>query len=131
MLVGLWGAICMFQVSRDKIYTFRDAKISTEGRWAEHEIITELPRAEYLGPGLTTVSMTVDLIVEQGVKPRKIVDSLREHCKLGTTSLLIIGTERLSDHSWCLKSIEESWDRIIGPGKLGKATVDLTFREAP
>ena len=131
MLVGLWGVICMFQVSREKIYTFRDTKLSTEGRWAEHDIITELPRAEYLGPGLTTVTMTVDLIVEQGVKPRKIVDNLRRHCKKGTTAPLIIGMERLSDEQWRLVSVEESWDRILGEGKVGKAVVDLTFKEAP
>lgn len=131
MLVGAWGAFCIFQVSREKIYTFRDTSLSSEGRWAQHDIIGEMSRLEYLGPGLLTVNMTVDLLVEHGVKPRKIVDNLRRYCREGRKALLIIGEERLSDYEFYLASIDESWDRILMMGKLGKATVNLTFKEAP
>lgn len=131
MLVGCWGAFCIFQVSREKIYTFRDMSISTEGRWHDHEIITELPKSEYLGPGISTVSMTVDLIVELGVNPRKIVDNLRRYAREGKTALLIVGTQKLGENVWRLDSVEEAWDRIGMDGKLTKATVNLTFKEAP
>lgn len=130
MIVGLWGVIAMFQVSEKKIYTWRDLTVETEGRWAEHEIITELPRAEYLGPGVSKFTMTVDLIAELGVKPRIIADRLREHCKLGTTAPLIVGTKRLTDNDVRLDAISQEWKRILKGGELAKCTMDLTFVES-
>lgn len=130
-LVGVWGVIAMFQVSEQKIYTFRDLRVETEARWAEHEIVTEMPRAEYLGPGISKFTMTVDLIAELGVKPRKVADRLREHCRLGTTAPLVVGTQRISEYEVRLDAISQAWDRILKGGELAKCTMDLTFVECP
>ena len=61
------------------------------GRWTEHEVLGVKPKAEFLGPGLQTISLTIHLSAALGVKPRRILDMVERMVERGSAEYLVIG----------------------------------------
>lgn len=74
--IGNLGDLITFEVSSDKVLTYRNMQRTTNGRWANHEIIGRKPIAEFLGPGLASLSIDIYLTVMHGVSPRKILNQI-------------------------------------------------------
>ena len=73
-MIGTLGRKIIFEVSDNRVLTFESMSREVSGRWTEHEVLGVKPKAEFLGPGLQTISLTIHLSAALGVKPRRILD---------------------------------------------------------
>jgi len=129
--IGCFGDIIKFEVTANKILTFRNMKRSQAGRWATHPIVLKAPKSEFLGPDLTEVSMEVTLSAEHGVKPRSTIATIEKAVRKGTVETLVIGGKVLgwSSHKWYIESVSETWEEIWNKGELVRAKITLNFKE--
>ena len=68
-MIGTLGPNLIFTVSDDYVLTFAGMTRDLSGRWATHETPGTKPKAEFLGPGLQSVSLPITLSSNLGVKP--------------------------------------------------------------
>jgi hypothetical protein len=104
-------------------------KREVAGRWKEHEIIGQKPKSEFCGPELQEVKMTITLSAEHGVKPRDTMDAIASACENGIVDYLVIGGRIVGTGKMKIKSVGETWERVLNMGELQKATLDVTFTE--
>ena len=71
-MIGTLGRKIIFEVSDNRVLTFESMSREVSGRWTEHEVLGVKPKAEFLGPGLQTISLTIHLSAALGVKPRRV-----------------------------------------------------------
>ena len=83
-MIGTLGRKIIFEVSDNRVLTFESMSREVSGRWTEHEVLGVKPKAEFLGPGLQTISLTIHLSAALGVKPRRIRSALQDRVKPGT-----------------------------------------------
>lgn len=128
--VGSLGDIITFTVSSERVLTFRDMKRDFASRWAEHNVIGKRPLVEYIGPGLRTITFTIQLNAMDGLKkPNWVIHKIELAMVKGTPMYLIIGGVQIGVYKWIVESMSEAWDKIMNNGKLVSAKVDLTLKE--
>lgn len=125
MIGSLGNAV--FQVSTDRVFTFRNLVRSGTVRLEEHNVIGEKPIIEYIGPGLDQVSFSIRLDLFLGVDPEKELEKIREARELGQEIPLIIGGKYWG--RWVITQANETHSRHDGAGRLLVAEVALTLRE--
>jgi hypothetical protein len=81
----------MFEASGMRIHTFSDLRVSTENRFAQHDVHLELPILEYIGPGLTDVEFSMNFNRQWGSEPLESLMILRAYLKFGFISPLLVG----------------------------------------
>ena len=81
-MIGTLGRKIIFEVSDNRVLTFESMSREVSGRWTEHEVLGVKPKAEFLGPGLQTISLTIHLSAALGVKPRRILDMVERMAAL-------------------------------------------------
>lgn len=126
MAIATWGPVT-FEVSADRVRTFRDARRSGEARWAEHVVYAGKPAREFLGPGLSSLSLSVRLDRALGVVPEDEIKALAEQRDIGAHHALVMGGEVVADFT--LDGFSERWDVVDAGGRLLVATVDLNLKE--
>jgi phage protein U len=82
-MIGTLGRKIIFEVSDNRVLTFESMSREVSGRWTEHEVLGVKPKAEFLGPGLQTISLTIHLSAALGVKPRRILDMVERMVERG------------------------------------------------
>ena len=90
-MIGTLGRKIIFEVSDNRVLTFESMSREVSGRWTEHEVLGVKPKAEFLGPGLQTISLTIHLSAALGVKPRRILDMEERMVERGSAEYLVIG----------------------------------------
>jgi hypothetical protein len=89
-VVGTFGAL-IFEASGMRIHTFSDMRVSTENRFAQHDVHLEMPILEYVGPGLTDVEFAMNFNTQWGSEPLASLMILRAYLKFGFISPLLVG----------------------------------------
>lgn len=117
----------VFEASDQRLRTFRDAKRSTEARFAEHEVHLAPAKSEFLAPGLDDFSFSIRLDISRGVIPRDELRQMRALCKSGDVCELVIGGELAGDFT--IRRVSEDLTRFDARGVLTTADVTLTLRE--
>ena len=69
MAIGNFGSKISFSVTSQRIVTFSNYSEQIGSRWVEHNIQGKMPRSEFLGADLMTVTMTVVLSAAHGINP--------------------------------------------------------------
>ena len=128
-LVGNLGSLITFEVSSNKVLTFSGMNRKVSGRWAEHQVIGGKAEAEFLGPDLQEVSMSIYLSSMHGIRPRKTLERIQEAAESGDYFSFVIGGKKVGSKKWRITSVSETWDNIIKNGDLVSAKVSLTLRE--
>ena len=128
MLIGALGDL-VFESSNFKVSTFRDFKRDTKAKFAEHEIISNVPKLEYLHRELETISFSMTFHRSLGVDPAEECQILREMCKTGEANYLIIGNHAYGDNAWIVESISEAVDFWDGEGKMIASQVNVNLKE--
>jgi hypothetical protein len=67
-LVGTFGVL-IFEASGSRVHTFSDLTVSTQNRFAQHDVHLEMPILEYTGPGLTEVNFKMNFNKQWGSDP--------------------------------------------------------------
>ena len=122
-MIGTLGRKIIFEVSDNRVLTFESMSREVSGRWTEHEVLGVKPKAEFLGPGLQTISLTIHLSAALGVKPRRILDMVERMVERGAAEYLVAGGPfRVTGSS-------EAWDKVYSRGELAKATLTISLEE--
>lgn len=128
-MIGNFGSEIYFVVSSDKIQTFRNYSETIGSRWAEHNLIGRMPRSEFIGADLMTVSMTVELNAALGVNPWSVRDRLKNAVRNGTVDSLVLGGKQPAYNKFKIISAQDTFDQIFNDGKIARITMNLTFKE--
>lgn len=106
---------------------FLDLKRDSQARFANHEVINDKPKSEFLGPGLDKLSFSMELSAYQGVKPMGIINQLRAFVREGETGSFILGGRNLGKYK--ILSVSESYGVITNTGGVVTAKVDVSLEE--
>lgn len=127
-MIGFYGDI-VFETSDKRILNFSGFQRSASSRWANHEVIEGKPVSEYIGPNLDSISFTVHLRGNHGVKVRDEMDQWLVKCREGTVDTLVIGNKALGMNKWKVLSISQAWNVILNRGELISADVEVELEE--
>jgi hypothetical protein len=128
-MIGYFGKDIIFETSDQRILTFSDLTRETASRWGPHELIGIKPKTEYIGPGLDTISFTVDLNGNNGVKPRTEMDLWLAKARDGVAETFVIGDKPLGEDKWIVKSVSQAWNTVFNRGELFSGKLDVTLEE--
>lgn len=127
--IGNLGKLIVFEVSSDKVLTFRNMKQTVKGRWTTHSVIGNKPVSEFLGPGQRGISLDVFFTVNHGVKPRKTIETIEKAIENGTPFPFVLGGKKVGENQWVISDMSETWGNIIADGNLVSASLTLTLAE--
>lgn len=127
--IGNLGKLIVFEVSSDKVLTFKNLTQTVKGRWATHNIIGNKPKSEFLGAGQRTISLPIYLSVNHGINPRKTIEKIEKAVENGTPYLLVIGGKQVGANQWVITDLSETWGNIIKDGRLVSANLTLSLAE--
>ena len=128
-MIGTLGPNLVFETSDNYVLTFAGMTRDVSGRWATHETPGIKPRAEFLGPGLQTVSLPITLSSNLGVKPRQMLERVEQMVETGDTEYLILGYRPVGKNRFRVTASSETWDVIYNRGELARAKLTLTLEE--
>lgn len=128
-MIGTLGPNIIFAVNDQYALTFSGMTREVSGRWATHETPGVKPRAEFLGPGLQTVSLPITLSAGLGVRPRRVLETIERMVEEGTAEYLILGFRPVGKNRFRLTESSETWDLIYNRGELVRAKLTLTLEE--
>jgi phage protein U len=127
-MIGYFGDV-IFETSDSRILNFSDFTLDCEGRYEVHEVIGKKPKTEFVGPGLNTISFTLNLNGNHGVKPRDEMTRWIVLVNSGQAFSLVLGGRVLGADKWVVKSISEAWDTFFNIGELFSGKIDVTLEE--
>ena len=87
MAIGTLGRNVVFEVSDDRVFTFSELTREVTSRWTNHEPQGVKPKPEFLGAGLQTASLTITLSATLGVRPRDVLEAMRQPLEDGTVTV--------------------------------------------
>ncbi len=128
-MIGTLGPNLIFTVSDDYVLTFSGMTRDVSSRWATHETPGVKPRAEFLGPGLQSVSLPITLSSNLGVKPRLMLDVVEQMVETGDSEYLILGYRPVGKNRFRVTASSETWDLLYNRGELARAKLTLTLEE--
>lgn len=128
ILIGYFGDI-IFETSDKRILNFSGFKRDTKSRWEKHNVIGKKPITEFLGPDLDTITFTVNLNGNFGVKPRQEMERWLEYARTGKAEILVIGNKGLGVDKWIVSSVSQAWDIVFNNGEVFSGKVDITLEE--
>ena len=128
-MIGTLGPALIFTVSDDYVLTFDGMTRDVSSRWATHETPGVKPRAEFLGPGLQTVSLPITLSSGLGVRPRLMLDLVEQMVETGDAEYLILGFRPVGKNRFRVTGSSETWDLLYNRGELARAKLTLTLEE--
>ena len=128
MVEGLFGTF-PFTVTEDMVTTFSGVKRTREAVYAEHQVLSGLPKLQYMGRSLDNLSLTINITPVLG-NPSMTVDlkisMLRVMLLTGIAYPLVLGLTYFG--LFVIKSVEVEHTEIQHGATL-QATINLTLQE--
>lgn len=125
-ILGMFGSL-PFTCSSYKVLTFSDLSRENSVRWAQHDVIGQKPVLEFVGYGLSTVSMKIRFDGSYGVMPQVGLNHLKKMLDNGLHKSLTIGEEYFG--RFVIESISEERKWHTGKGVCTVAEATLTLKE--
>lgn len=128
--VGTFGAL-IFETSGMRVHTFHGMKVSTQNRFAEHDVHLEVPVLEWVGPGLAEINFSMNLNKQWGSDPEESMLLLRSYLRLGFVSPLLVGMRpvTLGLNMFVCTRVNEEHKFFDAGGKLFCAEMDVQLKE--
>lgn len=126
--IGSFGPI-LFEVSSQKIRTFRGLKRTTKARYSSHEVIGSKPVLEYVGPEIEELGFTMQFSAAWGLNPQEECKKIREICEKGEAYYFVLNNQTVGDNPWIIENISESVDTIDNNGRIVTTAIDVTLKE--
>lgn len=127
-MLGFFGNI-VFETSDNRILNFTGFTRDVSSRFAAHEVIGQKPKTEYIGPGLDTITFTINLNGNHGIKPRDEMDKWVSLTRNGEAHILVIGDKGIGTDKWVVKNVSQTWDVIFNNGELFSGKIDVALEE--
>lgn len=125
-MLGTFGDVT-FEVSEERVRSWRDFQRSGKARWASHELVQDKPVLQHVGPDLEEIKFSVRFDVAQGLNPAAEIDKLRKMRDAAEPQTLTIGGHPLG--KFALESLDESHNWFDNRGGLLGASVSLSLKE--
>lgn len=125
-VTGLFGNI-PFVTSSAVCLTFKDLKVERSTRWATHEVIGKKPVVEYVGPGLASVSFTIQLNSLLGMPPIAVLKGVQMLMEKKEAQRLLIGPDYLG--KFVIESVSEDRKEHTNLGIPVSGSVTITLKE--
>lgn len=127
-MIGYYGDI-IFETSDQRILNFSGLKRDVKGRWEKHAVIGKKPVSEFIGPDLDTITFTVSLSGNNGVKPRDEMERWNQYANKGLADVLVIGGRPVGNNKWNVQGVSEVWDVVFNHGELFSGKIDVSMEE--
>lgn len=128
MVVGSLGDV-YFVASSRTLRTISDYSRKVSARYAEHSILLNKPKLEYVGPNLEEISFSIQLHTMYGVKPEEEFEQLKEYVEFGAVVDFVLNNTPIGVDQWVLKEVDMS-DVLFGPkGGIIYAKVNVILAE--
>ncbi|MBQ9527607.1 MAG: phage tail protein [Fretibacterium sp.] len=128
MAIGSLGDI-VFEVSPDKVRTFRDLQIQRKANYTEHAIHGKKGLLEFTGFAAATGSLNIRLDAALGVNPKAEFDALLEIFTEHQAVPLILNGEPIGDGLWVIEGIDEGFEVVNNKGVAIALEVPLKLKE--
>lgn len=126
--IGTFGDV-VFETNDRRILNPLGIQRTGGSEWATQSLVKGKPRSQYMQAKLRTVSFSIKLCSQHGVKPRDMLDKLMDMAEGYTAYKLVIGGKPLSDLPFVLKEVSESWGHMYNRGELVSVEVSLSLEE--
>ena len=128
--VGTFGAL-VFEASGMRVHTFHDMNLTTDNRFAQHDVHLEVPVLEWIGPGLAELSFSMNFNKEWGSDPTSSIMLLKTYLRFGFVSPLLVGMRpvTLGMNMFVCTRIAETYKFFDAGGKLFGAEVSVSLKE--
>ena len=127
-MIGSYGDI-VFEVSSERVKTFRDFQIQRSAKYSEHAIHGRKALLEFTGLSPASLSINIRLDAGLGLNPQEELNMLYEVLNNHITMPFILDGEPQSDNLWVLESIDEKREIIDNHGTLIAAEITLKLKE--
>ena len=133
-LIGAIGSrrlrdVIMFEVSSEKVLTFKNLQRRNSVRFAKHDTLLKKPISQYVGPDLDNLSMKIVLDSNWGVSPADEYNKLMRIQRDGHLVIFLLGFRILGSFRWRIDSLGIMKDLITNRGVVTRAEVDISFEE--
>ncbi len=127
-MIGSFGEV-VFEVSAEKVRTFRDFQIQRSAKYTEHAIHGRKGLLEFTGLSASTVSLNIRLDAGLGINPKEELNTFHEILAKHEALPFILDGEPQGDGLWVLESIGENYDIIDNQGTFIAVEVSLKLKE--
>lgn len=127
-MIGSYGDI-VFEVSSERVKTFRDFQIQRSAKYSEHAIHGRKALLEFTGLSPASLSINIRLDAGLGLNPKEELNMLYEVLNNHITMPFILDGEPQGDNLWVLESIDEKREIIDTHGTLIAAEITLKLKE--
>ena len=127
-MIGSYGDI-VFEVSSEKVKTFRDLQVQRSAKYSEHAIHGRKALLEFTGLSPASISINIRLDAALGLNPKEELSMLYEVLNKHIVMPFILDGEPQGDNLWVLESIDERHEIIDNHGKSIAVEVSLKLKE--
>ena len=127
-MIGSFGEV-VFEVSDEKVRTFRDYQIQRSAKYSEHAIHGRKGVLEFTGLSPASASLAIKLDANLGVNPKEELNNLREILNKHEAVPFILDGEPQGDGLWVLESLNENFEIIDNHGTFISINVSLNLKE--
>ena len=115
--IGKLGSLITFEVSSSKILTPSDLELKASGSWSYHDIISKKPQSEFNGAELRSMSFTIVLSAEHGIKPRDTMNAIIKAVESGTVMDFALGGKAIGN-KWIIKEASNAFNIVLNKGEV-------------
>lgn len=127
--IGKFGNVIKFTTSDKRVLNYNNFQRKISARWTTHDRIGKKPKAEFLGTDQGSITFTIELNALLGVKPWKVMHSIRKAIARGYVHPLVIGKHKVGTRKWYIREMTEAHDIVLSKGEIVHATLDITMEE--
>lgn len=128
MIVGSLGDV-YFVASTRTLRTISNYSRKVSARYAEHAILLNKTKLEFVGPSLEEITFSIQLHTMYGVTPEEEFEQLKEYVEYGAVVDFVLNNTPIGIDQWVLKDAEMG-DVLFGPkGGIIYCNVNVTLAE--
>lgn len=128
-IVGNFGSKIIFETSDNRILTFSGMTQKVSGKYVSHSVVGQKDRPEFTGPGSRSVSFTIVLDVNMGIRPREIMERIEDAVENGETEYLVIGGRPVGHNKFYISSVSEALEVVLSHGEIARVTLNVSMEE--
>lgn len=119
----------VFEVSMNKIYTFKDYSNEISLDTEDQEVDSNKPSTYIKGMALETPSITIELRQSKNIDVETEYNNWKNMCESKKAHMLFLGDKPVSTNKFLLIKVSTSNVQFSSTGKMIKATLNLSFKE--
>ena len=127
-MIGSLGDV-VFEVSTERVRTFRDLQIQRSAKYSEHAIHGRKGLLEFTGLSPASVSLSIRLDAGLGVNPKEELNTLHDILNNHEAVPFILDGEPQGDGLWVLEGVDENHEIIDNHGASIAVEVSLKLKE--